>query len=209
MHIFFYFALIKIPIKCYNHRLKSTQGVHTSVPITCHSHRSQLTQRDVYASYFSLINKDTNQAATFIISSLQGKCLGSLFHYTQHSDEVDPEYLDCDIKLTIYKTCKNIYIQLHVIAKRPSTFKIDDALQNLNISIYNIWASSWDYGSYHIGDQRRLRWACASAQSRQSLHCLHTWSMEVDEGSNKKSDIWPQWMACTFEKWVYGGQKVP
>ena len=32
------------------------------------------------------------------------------------------------------------------------------------------WASPWDYGTYHIGDQRRLRRACASAQSRQSLH---------------------------------------
>ena len=29
------------------------------------------------------------------------------------------------------------------------------------------WASSWEYGTYHIGDQRRLRRACASAQSRQ------------------------------------------
>ena len=54
-----------------------------------------------YASYLSLINKDTNQAVTFIGSSLQGKCLGSLFHYTQHLDEVDPEHLDYDIKLTI------------------------------------------------------------------------------------------------------------
>ena len=51
---------------------------------------------------------------------------------------------------------------------------------------YTKWASSWDYGTYHIGDQRRLRQACASAQSRQSLCCLHTWSIEVDEGSDKK-----------------------
>ena len=64
---------------------------------------SQLTQRDVYASYLSLINKDTSQVVTFISSSLEEKCLGSLFHYTQHLDEVDPEHLDCDIKLTIYK----------------------------------------------------------------------------------------------------------
>ena len=28
--------------------------------------------------------------------------------------------------------------------------------------------------TYHIGDQRRLRRACASAQSRQSLCCSHT-----------------------------------
>ena len=35
------------------------------------------------------------------------------------------------------------------------------------------WASSWD-GTYHIGDQRRLRQACAFVQSCQSLCCLHT-----------------------------------
>ena len=26
-------------------------------------------------------------------------------------------------------------------------------------------------------------------QSRQSLHCSHTWSMEVDERSDQKSDM--------------------
>ena len=71
---------------------------------------SQLTQRDVYASYSSLINKDTNQAVTFRGSSLQEKYLGGLFHYTQHLDEMDPAHLDCDIKLTIYKSCKKKYV---------------------------------------------------------------------------------------------------
>ena len=52
-----------------------------------------------------------------------------------------------------------------------------------------IWASSWDYGTYHIGDQRRLRRTCASAESRQSLRCSHAWRMEIDEGSDQKSDI--------------------
>ena len=56
------------------------------------------------------------------------------------------------------------------------------------------WASLWDYGSYHIGDQRRLRRACTSAQSRQSLRCSHTWSMELDEELDQKSDIYPHWM---------------
>ena len=51
------------------------------------------------------------------------------------------------------------------------------------------WASSWDYATYHIGEQRRLRRACASVQSPWSLRCLHIWSMEVDKGSNQKSDI--------------------
>ena len=31
------------------------------------------------------------------------------------------------------------------------------------------WASAWDYGTYDIGDQRKLMWTCASAQSHQSL----------------------------------------
>ena len=54
---------------------------------------------------------------------------------------------------------------------------------------FYIWASSWDYGPYRIGNQRRVRQACASPQSRQSLCCSHTWSMEVDKGSNQKSDV--------------------
>ena len=52
-----------------------------------------------------------------------------------------------------------------------------------------IWASSWDYGTYHIGNQRRLRRASASAQSGQSFRCSYTWSMEVDQ----KSDIYRHW----------------
>ena len=39
-------------------------------------------------------------------------------------------------------------------------------------------------GTYHIGVQRRRRQACTSGQSRQSLRCLHTWSSEVDKGSD-------------------------
>ena len=49
-----------------------------------------------------------------------------------------------------------------------------------------IWASQWDYGTYHIGDQRSLMWACTSAQSHQCLRCSHTWSMNVDVGSDKQ-----------------------
>ena len=41
-----------------------------------------------------------------------------------------------------------------------------------------------------------LRRACAFAQSRQSLRCSPTWSMEVDEESDQKSDILPHWMAA-------------
>ena len=58
------------------------------------------------------------------------------------------------------------------------------------------WASLWDYGIYHIGEQRRLRRACASSQSHLSLPCSLTWSIEVDEASDQKSDIWSRWMAA-------------
>ena len=54
-----------------------------------------------------------------------------------------------------------------------------------------IWARSWDYGTYHIGDQRRLR-------------CSHTWSMEVDRHLAPLDGC-----ACAFEERVYGGWKVP
>ena len=39
---------------------------------------------------------------------------------------------------------------------------------------------------YDIGEHPRLRRACAYAQSRQSLRCSHTESMEVDEPSEQK-----------------------
>ena len=60
----------------------------------------------------------------------------------------------------------------------------------------HIWAISWDSGTYHIGDQRRLRRACASAQTRQSLRCSHTWSMEVDESLTKNQTSRPTGWLC-------------
>ena len=66
----------------------------------------------------------------------------------------------------------------------------------LKIASDHNWASSWDYGTYYLGYQWWLRWACTPAQSLQSLRCSHTWSMEVDEGSDQKSDIYPHSMAA-------------
>ena len=58
------------------------------------------------------------------------------------------------------------------------------------IAMYTfIWASSWDYGTCHIGDQWRLRGACATAQSHQSLRCSPIWNMEVKKRSDQKSEI--------------------
>ena len=70
--------------------------------------------------------------------------------------------------------------------------------------ILNIWPSSWDYGTYHIGDQRRLRRACASAQSRQSLRWSHTQSMERVRPKNRHLAQLDS-CACAFKEWVYEG----
>ena len=45
------------------------------------------------------------------------------------------------------------------------------------------------FGSYHLGEQRRLLPGRTSVQSPGSLHCSHQQSMEVDEGPNHELDI--------------------
>ena len=45
------------------------------------------------------------------------------------------------------------------------------------------------YCTYRICEQRRLRRACASAQSRQSLHCSLTQYREVEAASDKGTEI--------------------
>ena len=70
------------------------------------------------------------------------------------------------------------------------------------------WASPWDYGTYHIGDQRRLRRACASVWPEPLLFA------HMKYGSRRR--VWPNirhldplcGCACAFEEWVYGGRKV-
>ena len=94
----------------------------------------------------------------------------------------------------------------------PSTAVTATVFTRVTITteIYNIWASSWDYGTYHIGDQRRLRPACASAQSCQSICCLHTWGMKVHGRVQQKiRHLAPlDGCICAFEEF-YGGRKVP
>ena len=41
------------------------------------------------------------------------------------------------------------------------------------------------YSSYRTDEKPRLRRACASAQTRQSLGYSHTQTTEADEGSNQ------------------------
>ena len=60
------------------------------------------------------------------------------------------------------------------------------------------WASSWDYSTYHIGDQRRLGRAVSPESSLFA------------KGPTKIRHLVPlDSCASAFEEWVYGGWKVP
>ena len=59
------------------------------------------------------------------------------------------------------------------------------------------WASSWDYGTYHIGHQRRLLFAHMNDGSK--------WRVQPNIRHLAPLDG----CTCIFEEWVYGGWKVP
>ena len=55
----------------------------------------------------------------------------------------------------------------------------------INLIIIKIeWASTWDFGTYLIGEQKRLRRACENVRSHQSLSCLQIQSMNIDESKD-------------------------
>ena len=58
-----------------------------------------------------------------------------------------------------------------------------------------IWAASSEFGTYRLCEQRRFRWACTSAQSRQNLRCSLIKVASPEEPSDRKPDPWPLWMA--------------
>ena len=73
------------------------------------------------------------------------------------------------------------------------------------------WSSSWDYGTYHIGDHRRLRRACRiCAVSSEPLLFAH-----MKYGSRRRVRPKIRHLApldgcsCAFEERVYWGRKVP
>ena len=64
--------------------------------------------------------------------------------------------------------------------------------QNLKICK---WTASSEFGTYRLCEQRRLRRACASSQSRQNLTCSLIQAVSQEEPSDRKPDPWPLWMA--------------
>ena len=61
--------------------------------------------------------------------------------------------------------------------------------------IHSNWAVSSEFGTYCLCEQRRFRWACASAQSGQNLRCSLIQAVSQEEPSDRKPDPWPLWMA--------------
>ena len=57
-----------------------------------------------------------------------------------------------------------------------------------------IWTASSEFGTYRLCEQRRFRWACASAQSRQNLCYSLIQAVNQEEPSDRKPDPWPLWM---------------
>ena len=61
-----------------------------------------------------------------------------------------------------------------------------------------IWATSGEFGTYRLCEQRRFRRACASAQSRQTLRCLLMQAVSQEEPSDR-SLVPPNGWACAVK----------
>ena len=59
----------------------------------------------------------------------------------------------------------------------------------------HIWTASSEFGTYSLCEQRRFRRACASAQSRQNLHCSLIQAESQEEPPDRNPDPWSLWMA--------------
>ena len=113
--------------------------------------------------------------------SLQGLTLNILWHGTGFLLKykyllVKDEYINgtisfyfifnnkdsCCILMTLCSTAILLLEKVEIFIKMPGSNHNDK------------WASSWDYGTYRIGEQRRLMRDCGSAQSHQSFRCSHT-----------------------------------
>ena len=78
------------------------------------------------------------------------------------------------------------------------------------IPLIRIWASSWDYGAYHIatsegsGEPAHLR---SLARAFAFTHIKYGNRRRVRPNISHLAPL--DGCACMFEEWVYGGRKVP
>ena len=124
------------------------------------------------------------------LTKIETLCVYFILKLIWHILLVPTQFVACSIGCRIKKT-----------AGKPAT---TDTVQPCKSNE----SSSWDYGTYHIGDQQRLRRACAS--SPEPLLFAH-----MKYGSRWR--VWPKirhlappdGCACVFEEWVYGRRKIP
>ena len=67
-----------------------------------------------------------------------------------------------------------------------------------------IWASSWGYGTYRIGDQQRVRHPPEPSLFTH-MNCRSRQRVRPKIRHLAPLDGW----ACVLEEWIYRGQKVP
>ena len=75
---------------------------------------------------------------------------------------------------------------IHSIAWHKDDPNIRIAIRKL----FCIWATSSEFGTYRLCEQRRFRRACASAQSRQNLRGSLIQAVSQEEPSDRKPDPW-------------------
>ena len=66
---------------------------------------------------------------------------------------------------------------------------------NSVIKSFFIRATSSEFGTYRLCEQRRFKRACACAQSRKNLCCSLIQAVSQEEPSDRKPDPWSLWMA--------------
>ena len=58
--------------------------------------------------------------------------------------------------------------------------------------------SSWNFGTYRICEQRRVRWACTFVQYHHSLCCSNWKRSDVDEGPGPILSLLRRWFCCCW-----------
>ena len=66
--------------------------------------------------------------------------------------------------------CEGLSRSLSVLTLFFNKFELSNSIVS-HQAAFEKGASSWDFGTYHTGDQQRLRWDCASAQPARLCIC--------------------------------------
>ena len=97
---------------------------------------------------------------------------------------VMPALASCDIGVHL-----SIHWSIHISASmNVKPLAVTNHKIYSSYLVYFRWASSSEFGTYRLCEQRRFRRACAFAQSRQNLRCSLIQAMSQEEPSDRKPD---------------------